>query len=146
MKTNFIILFIFICLISIILSSNDYSKSLILLKKYKKIVLDKYENVVIFDSDSFSEGDKMFFKITAIELDYDDIIFEFFDDYNSPDITMEYNESPERIKDAKDYMIVMYGLVMEQHIFTQSKKIKNILKQMLKGNILQYILNLKPKN
>lgn len=102
MKINFIILFIFISLTSIILSGTVYNSNLDILKKDEKITLEENKNVVVFDSDSFSEGDKIYFKITATKFNDEDIMFEFYDDYESHQFDMKNDESPERRRDAKD--------------------------------------------
>ena len=136
MKTNFLILFIFISLTSFILSSNDFFKSLTFLKKDEKVKLKATENVVIFDSDSFSEGDKMSFKITAIEFGNDDIMFEFFDDYNIQDFDMDHDESPERRKDAEDvYDSDVWSGEGKTNFYT-IKKDKKYLKTNVKGKYL----------
>ena len=77
MKINFLILFLFISLANIILSSTSN-----ILKKDQKITINAGVKVVIFESDSFNEGDKIYFKITSAEFDNDDIMFEFYDDYD----------------------------------------------------------------
>lgn len=96
MKINFIILFIFISLSNIILSENQFGISPKILKKDEKVLIDEDANVVVFDSDSFSEGDKMSFKITSAKFEEEDIMFEFYDDYDFQDFTMENDESPEK--------------------------------------------------
>ena len=90
MKINLVILFIFISLANIILSATDLEPNSSVLKKDEKFTLDANENVVIFDSDSFSEGDKIYFKITAAEFDDENIMFEFYDDYGIHVFDMEH--------------------------------------------------------
>ena len=96
--------------------------------------------MLIFESESFDKGAKLNFKITSFEFNNNQIMFQFFDDY-SPEVFDNLRDlTPKKQKMQKMYMIVMYGLVKEQQIFTQSKKIKNILKIILKVNFLEYIL------
>ena len=76
---------IFISLISNILSEIIYSKYPTHLKKIKKLTTVTDENVVIFESDSFKEGDKMYLKITVFKFKNDEIKFEFFEK-NNPNI------------------------------------------------------------
>lgn len=66
------------------------------LKKYDKITVpvsssSDNERFIIFDSSDFSEGSKIYFKITATDFIYDEIYFEFFDDPNAY-IPKTYNE------------------------------------------------------
>ena len=102
MKINFLILFLFISLANIILSTTNYIASSNILKKDQKITINAGENVVIFESDSFNEGDKISFKITSAEFDDDAIMFEFYDDYNSHLFDMKDKANPERSKKAED--------------------------------------------
>ena len=75
MIINFIVLFIFISLISNILSTTTYTKYPTHLKKNGKLTIVSDENVVIFESDSFNEEDKIYFKITSFKFNNDDIKF-----------------------------------------------------------------------
>ena len=102
MKINFIILFIFISLSNIILSENQFGISPKILKKDEKVLIDEDANVVVFDSDSFNEGDKISFKITSAEFDDETIMFEFYDDYVIQDFDMKGDAEPERHKNAED--------------------------------------------
>ena len=104
MKINFIIIFIFISLISNILSSTTYSIYSFHLQKGKKAIIPLTRNTVIFESDSFGKGDKINFKITGYKFNDDDIKFEFLDDGDPApgDLTMKYKASPEVRMDAKD--------------------------------------------
>jgi len=79
-KINFIIIFIFISLISNILSSTTYSIYSFHLQKGKRAIIPLTRNTVIFESDSFGKGDKINFKITGYKFNDDDIKFEFLDD------------------------------------------------------------------
>jgi len=136
MKINLIILFIFISLANIILSGTDLEQKLSVLKKDEKITLDTNENVVIFDSDSFSEGDKISFKITAAEFDDENIMFEFYDDYDSHVFDMKHDESPERRKDAEDVYDSNDWSGKGTTNFYTIKKDKKYLKTGVKGKYL----------
>ena len=137
MKTNFIILFIFISLAKIIfLSGIEYSEKPSILKKDEKITLDTNENVVVFDSDSFSEGDKIYFKITATEFDDEDIMFEFYDDYDDHEFSMENDGSPEKIKDAGEIYDSNDWSGDGTTNFYTIKKDKKYLKTNVKGKYL----------
>ena len=101
MKIKFIIIFIFISLICNILSDIVYTKYPTHLKKDGKLTIVSDENVVIFESDSFKEEDKIYFKITSFKFNNDDIKFEFLDNSNPSSFAMDYKKSPEKRKDAE---------------------------------------------
>ena len=103
MKINFIIIFIFISLISNILSYTISITYLTHLKKGQRITVPKSYNSFIFDSESFEKGDEISFKITAYKFIDDEIKFEFLDDNpEAPTYAKDYRQSPEIRKDAED--------------------------------------------
>ena len=102
MKINFIIICIFISLLNTILSETTYTKSLTILKKNEKVVIEADKNVVVFESDSFKEGNQIYFKITATSFYEDEILFEFYDNYESHTFNMEGDATPEKTKNAGD--------------------------------------------
>ena len=136
MKINFLILFLFISLAKIILSSTTNSASPTILKKNEKITINEGENVVIFESDSFNEGDKMSFKITAVEFDNEVILFEFYDDYDIQDFQMENEASPERSKNAEEVYNSNDWVGTGTTNFYTIKKDKKYFKTNVKGKYL----------
>ena len=145
MKINFIILFIFISLSNIILSENQFGISPKILKKDEKVLIDEDANVVVFDSDSFSEGDKMSFKITAAKFEEEDIMFEFYDDYDFQDFTMENDESPEKKKDAQDVYDSNDWSGEGTTYFYTIKKDKKYFKTGVKGKYLGIFIDAQGK-
>jgi hypothetical protein len=136
MRINCLVLFLFISLANIILSASDYNPTNEILKKNGKITLKANENVVIFESKSFSEGDKMSFKITAATFDNDNIMFEFFDDYNTYDFEMDLYESPERSRNAEDVYDTNNWVGKGTTKFYTIKKDKAYFKDNVKGKYL----------
>ena len=82
MKINFMLIFIFISLISNILSETDEPDHF---KKNEKIKIipDEGSAVAIFESDTFNKGDKIYFRITSKQFNLNKIQFAFFDRYDS---------------------------------------------------------------
>jgi ABC-type transport system involved in multi-copper enzyme maturation permease subunit len=136
MKINFLILFLFISLANIFLSSTNYSPSPKILKKDEKITMNAGENVVIFDSDSFNEGDKISFKITTAEFDDEVIMFEFYDDYNSHVFQMDDDASPEKSKNAEEVYNSNEWVGTGTTNFYTIKKDKKYFKTNVKGKYL----------
>ena len=137
MKINFLILFLFISLANFILSETTYSQSPDILKKDKKITLNVGVNVVVFDSASFNEGDKISFKITSAEFDDETIMFEFYDDYDNHVFAMNDDAEPERHKNAEDvYDSNDWPYPRGKTNFYTIKKEKKYFKDNVKGRYL----------
>lgn len=136
MKINFIIICIFISLLNNILSGTTYSDSPTLLKKNEKVIIAADKNVVVFESDSFKEGDKLYFKITAVSFNDDEIMFEFFDDYGSHNFNMNGDASPEKTKDVGDVYDTDVWVGQGTTNFYKIKKDKKYLKSNVEGKYL----------
>jgi len=78
MKINFIIIFILFSLINILSAEPKR------FKKNEKVTVNAGESVA-FESESFKEGDKIYFKVTSAEFDTNNLYFVFYDDYKNTD-------------------------------------------------------------
>ena len=94
------------------------------------------ENVVIFDSDSFNEGDKISFKITTAEFDNEVIMFEFYDDYVIQNFNMKGDASPEKSKNAEEVYNSNEWVGTGTTNFYTIKKDKKYFKTNVKGKYL----------
>jgi len=111
MKINFIIIFIFISLISNILSTTTGEPKHF--KKNEKVKINAGDNVAIFESDSFNKGDKIYFKITSKKFNDNQIQFGFFDVYDfngvADFIKILEDLDVDKTKDAEDVYSDWYG-------------------------------------
>ena len=105
MKINFISFISFVTFINynIILTNDYYPFSDKLLKKYEKITIPSGNNIAIFDSSEFDKGDTIYFKITATSFIDEKLYYEFYDNYNFQDFTMEEYVSPSKSTSGTNY-------------------------------------------
>ena len=104
MKINFISFISFVTFINYIILNNDYYPfSDKLLKKYEKITIPSGNNIAIFDSSEFKKGDTIYFKITANSFIDEKLYYEFYDNYEKQDFSMEENVSPSKSKSGTNY-------------------------------------------
>jgi len=129
MKINFIIIFIFISLISNILSQEPKH-----FKKNETIKIDAGKNAAIFECESFNEGDKMYFKITSKRFKNDQIKFQFFDDYSTENFDSLRYLSRDRTKDAEDVYSDWVGEGTTN--FYTVKKDEKYFKNNIEGKLL----------
>jgi len=138
MKINFIIIFI---LFSLIDNSSVFYPATTHLVKDKSIIVPSSKNGFIFDSESYGEGEHIYFKITANKFNDDDIKFEFLDENpETAPFTKNRKQSPEMRKDVKDaYDEDVWSGEGKTYYYVIDKH-KNYLENNIKENILQYIM------
>ena len=140
MKINFIIIFIFISLINILSTTTTYSIYPTHLKKNKRLTIRTDDEVVIFESQSFQEGEEILFKITSSKFKSKDIKFEFLDIINANTLVLDNKASPDKKKDAEDVYTSKQWKTSGITYFYTIKKDKNYLKDNIKGNYLAIYL------
>jgi len=135
MKINFIIIFTFISLISNILSGTIEPKHF---KKNEKVKINAGENVAIFESDSFNEGDKIYFKITSKKFNDNNLQFGFYDVYDFIDedefVRILRDLDVDKTKDAEDVYSDWHGEGTTN--FYTIKKDEKYLKNNIEGKFL----------
>jgi len=134
MKINFIIIFI---LFSLIDNSSVFYPATTHLVKDKSIIVPSSKNGFIFDSESYGEGEHIYFKITANKFNDDDIKFEFLDENpETAPFTKNRKQSPEMRKDVKDaYDEDVWSGEGKTYYYVIDKH-KNYLENNIKGKFL----------
>jgi len=138
MKINFIIIFIFISLISIILSQLQPNPKGF--KKNEKVTVNAGESVA-FESESFKEGDKIYFKVTSAEFDTNNLYFVFYDEYDNDgapqiDAANTFILSASKTKDAQEVYDSADWIGEGTTKYYVIKKVKKYLKNNIEGKYL----------